>query len=163
MKTILLLLFLCGGAFAQTTNFYAVKWLSMEDAGHEFKQISGCPTNWVTTRDFLGTNSVSPFPGRAVISDAQLQAVYQAIGPTFTNWYQNTYRPYAVLQETTAKQVFTNKLAALAAVMDDLETYRARWQSGQTVTLAQANLVMSNLTETILRLKPVIKDLYRGD
>ncbi len=61
---------------------------------HEFNAVPGCPTNWPVIVDRLGTNAVSPFPGRTVITEQQLAQLYRSIGGAFTNWHQSVWATY---------------------------------------------------------------------
>jgi len=157
------LIFLLAALSVNAQTNFAVRFLSM-DAAHEFNATPGCPTNWPVVVDNIGTNAVSPFPNRAVLSSSGLLSVYAAAGPTFTNWFNNTWRPFAAQRETTDVLTRSNNIALLKSIYADMATYEQRWQAGlSATTTAQINTVISNHNVFLLRLKPVLQELYRGE
>lgn len=147
---------------AQTTN-HAVRWLSM-DPSHEFNRVPGCPTNFPVAVDSIGTNTVSPWANRAVISEAALRAVYQAVGASFTNWYNGQYRPVIQAQADADRQSATNNTAALRSIFDDLLSYEQQWQGGSNATTtAQINTILRRHNAAFLRLRTFLQEKYQGE
>lgn len=73
----------------------------------------GCPTNYPTQLE----NAVPSTNGFTLMSKSQLAARYRAVGPAFTNWFNNTWQP---LQQTRADAEQSAR-AALLQQIDQLE------------------------------------------
>lgn len=161
--TIISLVVWLAGTLALPAQNYAVRFLS-QDTNHEFNVTAGCPTNWPVAVDHIGTNSLSPWPNRAVLDRPTLQSLYATAGPAFTNWYQNTYRPFVAQREANDYSVRTNNMAQLKALYADMATYEQRWQTNLPATNnAQINAVLRTQNSFLLQLRPVLQELYRGD
>lgn len=118
MKLLLLLLLLLSLCPCRSQNVAIAPLLSRPE--HEFHSVPGCPTNWPVIVDRLGTNTVSPFPGRVVTTEQDLSVLYSIIGPAFTNWHRTTWQNYLATNnaagEARRQQILTEQEAILGQI-----------------------------------------------
>lgn len=157
----LTLLLLC--ALAATAQNYAVRFLSMDPA-HEFNAVPGCPTNWPVARDHIGPAQSTTIPNRAILSQAQLDAVYANAGPAFTNWHTSTWKNFVATRDNSDLLARSNNIVRLKSLYADITQYETRWQAGEQATnAAQINAILRTHNDALLRLRPLLIELYRGD
>ena len=135
MRTALLLLLSALGALAQ--NVAIAPLLSRPE--HEFNAVAGCPTNWPVIVDRLGTNAASPFPGRSIITEDQLAALYQSIGPTFTNWHRTAWANYVATNSAAIEGRRSQLIAEQEALLSNIR------RATNTADFVNASLAVSNL------------------
>jgi hypothetical protein len=117
----------------KTSGNYAVRTLAM-DARHEFNQVAGCPADWPVALDFIGEQTVSPFPNRTVVTAAALAQSFATLSPVFDAWFTGTWQPF-IAQKAQAERDAAKVLEdELAGVIQNLRTAYVNWAS---LTLAQ--------------------------
>jgi len=137
----LLLCFLCALLLTNlSAQNVAIRPLLAEPL-HEFNAIPGCPTNWPVIVDRLGSNTISPFPGRTILTEDDLAALYRSIGPAFTNWHQGAWANY---NATNAAALDARRLileTQRQAILSRIETLT----NSSDFTTVMAPLIVSNL------------------
>lgn len=133
-------------SFAQAQNF-AVRLLWM-DARHEFNTPSGCPTNWPVAVDNIGTNTVSPYPNRLVLTEAQLNGYYTTNRIPFQNWYSTVYTP---TQTAKSEQDRVDREAIETELRNTLGQLKTAFQNWNTLTAGQKDAAQRlNIRATVL-------------
>jgi hypothetical protein len=118
MKTTTTTLILVLIATVLDAQNFAVRRLN-DDGRHEFHAVPGCPLDWPVAVDNIGTNTVSPWANRVVMSKGELEDVYRSsVGNAFTNWHQTAWHSYrtnhAALVESERRTVI-NEIRQLQA------------------------------------------------
>ncbi len=124
------------------------------EPNHEFVAVAGCPTNWPVIVDRIGTNVVSPFPGRTILTEDQLIQLYRSIGLAFTNWHTTVWANY---QRTNAAALDARHLA-LFIEQEALQSAVRRTTNVADFSALNLPTVLSN----IVRLRQVELRLNAG-
>ncbi len=151
MKTELLSIALVFCSFALCPGQNVAIRPLLAEPNHEFGAVAGCPTNWPVIVDRIGTNVVSPFPGRTILTEDQLLQLYQSIGPAFTNWHATVWANY---QRTNAAAIDARRLALL----NEQEALQSAIRRATNAVDFSAPTVLSNL----VRLRQVELRLNAG-
>jgi hypothetical protein len=139
MKTLPLVLSVLCVASASAQNV-AVRPL-IADPDHEFNAIGGCPTNWPIVVNFIGTNTVAPFPRMVVRTETQLANLYESIGPTFTNWHRTVWQNYIA----TNSAAMDNRRQQLLSQRDTVIAQLTVLSNAADFTALSAPTIVSNL------------------
>lgn len=139
MKAILLIFTVCVLSVASVPSQNVAIARLRDRPEHEFNNVEGCPTNWPVIVDRIGTNPISPHPGRQVITEDQLAAIYRNIGPAFTNWHATAWANY---NQTNSAAIEARR----AQLRAQYEAFLDRVQSATNdITVANATIVLSNI------------------
>lgn len=158
MKTLFLLLLSVACASAQNV---AVRYLWM-DPSHEWHGTNGCPTNMPVAVDSIGTNAVSPYPNRVVVSAAEYTTLTNSLWPTFHAWHTNQWAKFVIDRQAAQQTTRQANIQALLNLYQTFQDYEAL-ASTSTPNNAQVLLEVRRLNGAFLRLGPLLKQIYQGD
>lgn len=134
----------------------AVKFYSEEPESHP-NRVLNIPTNAVSHVIF--TNAAPS--GYVLMSTEDYQEHLRTIRPAFRAWFTNVYEPWALTNAQPPPTVVSNRQAniqALKALADQMESAETNWA---TITDVQVKGLVRVHNQTLLRLKPLIQELYR--
>lgn len=152
-KLILLLLFLALAVGADV----AVKFYSEEPTNHQ-NRILGIPTN-VVSEVIFNTNS-API-GYVLMSLEEYRIHQDMVRPAFRNWFTNVYEPWAFTNAQPTSQQISNRTAQVQALIDLMNSMQNAEDNWGTLTQAQIQGVVRAHNQFLIRLKPLLKDIYQ--
>jgi hypothetical protein len=141
-----LMVLLCACASTSAQNF-ALRW-------HAPGNVEGDPTNCIAMVWDIGTNTVAPLG--FFITNAAGRDWYLKFSET--NYFAS--RSNALAQ---AEQTRTANLGALRSLFEDFADFERGWQNGTNYNAAAMQTILRKHNAVILRLRPVLQDLYKGD
>lgn len=125
---------------AEVTNNLAVKFYGTNAAG--------IPTNWPAEIREL-KSATNPPPGFVLMTVQEFQAYKTA--------NQSEYNAWTASQQATNDSARSANIAALASLFDDFLTAENNWTN---LSQAQQIGILRKHNQALLRLKPLIQDLY---
>lgn len=153
MKSLALLLFLSARLFA-AEQFIVVPWSEARTNTQE--RIDGIPPNWPMIVMPAGTNEVSARSALMTLKQvderkASLAADYAA------------YEARKAARETAVDDAARNAKSVLFDLFDDFAAYEDGWKAGTNYTAAQLQQIVRRHNRALIKLRPIIRDLYRED
>lgn len=142
--------------FATAGAQVAVKFYSEEPTNHPNRALS-IPTNAVSHVIF--TNAAPA--GYVLMSTEAYHEHLKTIRPAFREWFENIYEPWARTNAEPSPTVVSNRQAniqALKDLVDAMESAETNWAG---LTTAQVKDVVHTHNQAFLRLRPLLRDLYR--
>jgi hypothetical protein len=119
---------------------------------------NGIPTNWPSYTRPIGTNTFAP-GADAVMTSAELDAHKQPLWPQ--------YRAAVWLMQSndmfSATNVVGQNVSALRNLFEDFADYERGWQAGTNYNAATVQLIIRKHNAALLRLRPVLQEMYKGD
>ena len=146
MKLLLSILFLsvCT-ARAQWVN---VRFWLHEPVTHDFRA-SGIPTNWPSA--MIPTNAPNQLPNWQLMTVEDFQAYKAARKAGYDAWVAS--------RDNTQQNVRNAKLQEIVDLYDRLELAQRNWSA---LTQLQISSVVSNQNVLLLRLRPILRELYES-
>lgn len=154
MKSLTLLLLLSARLFA-AEQFIVVPWSEAKTNNQE--RLDGIPPNWPMLMIPAAEKIIAP-PGAELMTAKQIDERKAALASDYA-----AYEARRAARETAVDDAARNAKSVLFDLFDDFAAYEDGWKAGTNYTAAQLQQIVRRHNRALIKLRPIIRDLYREE